>query len=170
MSSKTALNNNDLLIYHVADRLQQNTPDSDVIQEIQKRGATEKEAISIFGEGVKYTLQKSKSEAYSNLIWGITSLLIGAVALYIMIWAVAWQLGIHQQMAEMRNSMGGPPPGAPRPPTLIFGLPQPLFVMAFIVGIECVAVIFYGITKLIKSWLNFRWLRLRSNMTQFELK
>jgi hypothetical protein len=90
MSSTNPLNNNDLLVYHVADRLQQNTPDSAVIQEIQKRGASEKEATSIFSDGVKYALQKSKTEAISNLIWGITTVLIGAVALYNLIWAIAW--------------------------------------------------------------------------------
>lgn len=167
MGSQTALNNNDLLVYHVADRLQQNTPDSDVIQEIQRRGATEKEATSIFKEGVKYALQKSRSQALSNLLWGVVSVIIGAVALYLMIYALAWlRLPDH---ATFGPPPGGPP-GGPGRPNLILGIPQPLFIMALIVGIECIAVIFYGITRLINSWLNFRWLRLRTNMTQFELK
>jgi hypothetical protein len=166
MSSTNPLNNNDLLVYHVADRLQQNTPDSAVIQEIQKRGASEKEATSIFSDGVKYALQKSKTEAISNLIWGITTVLIGAVALYVLIWAIAW-------LRFPDHATFGPPgrsPGGPGGPTLIMGIPQPLFIMTLLVGIQCLAVIIYGLSRLLKSWLNFRWLRLRANMTQFELE
>ena len=51
MSTKNPLNNNDLLVYHVADRLQQNTPDSAVIQEIQKR---KKIPILVGGTGLYF--------------------------------------------------------------------------------------------------------------------
>ena len=163
MSSTNPLNNNDLLVYHVADRLQQNTPDSAVIQEIQKRGASEKEATSIFSDGVKYALQKSKTEAISNLIWGITTVLIGAVALYVLIWAIAW-------LRFPDHATFGPPGRSPGGPTLIMGIPQPLFIMTLLVGIQCLAVIIYGLSRLLKSWLNFRWLMLRAKMTQFELE
>ena len=128
--------------------------------------SSEKEATSIFSDGVKYALQKSKTEAISNLIWGITTVLIGAVALYVLIWAIAW-------LRFPDHATFGPPgrsPGGPGGPTLIMGIPQPLFIMTLLVGIQCLAVIIYGLSRLLKSWLNFRWLRLRANMTQFELE
>ena len=49
MSSTNPLNNNDLLVYHVADRLQQNTPDSAVIQEIHEEKRKLQVMVKIFG-------------------------------------------------------------------------------------------------------------------------